>query len=68
MISTQETESALADARRKALANVQAALRGYECKPQPDGTLLIGRWGLFRRSVPNVDAAVTFAAQVGAAG
>lgn len=57
------------DQRRKATQTLAAqyALRGFELVELGDGSFSLGRWGLWRW-LPNLEAAQSFARQVGAAG
>ncbi|MFO1326069.1 MAG: hypothetical protein U1F56_01835 [Rubrivivax sp.] len=59
--------ASVAEARRKRLDTLRAklGLRDYELRQTETGALLVVRWAL-SRELPDIDAAETFAHQVGA--
>ncbi len=54
------------DRKRFASLRAHLALKGYELYPQPDGTMLITKWGLLK-TVADVDEASAFLQQIGGA-
>ena len=64
---TNTDAQSIADKRKRfETLRARLALRGYELRPQADGTLLIVYWDL-AKTLSDLDAAERFAQQVGAA-
>lgn len=67
MSAALATDKLVAEAQRKRLENVRAALalKGFELVGPVEGPLIIRRWNL-QRQVPNIGGAEGFALSVGA--